>query len=266
MTLTRPLNTLLHHTLTTYLRLFSHTLPPPSPFGPPATTTNSSSTTPSPCPPLLNTYSPSPPPPCTTPTYTTTQSPSKRHLAVNTTPGVPTPHHHPHQHQNPSVAQHVIHTATITTPLSNPSHINDFLPTTPPHTSSPQKVSPPNTPILEISSRIHPRPSYATFKITTRHHSDALSTHPILSLMHSTNSPNCHLEEILIPEPYPHLRLFVVSSTTILPYTPLRIRPPSEPPPPQQRLIPAPKGKRSESNNPSLITSYFKRSSTQPTQ
>ena len=29
--------------------------PPPSPFGPPATTTNSSSTTPSPCPLLLNT-------------------------------------------------------------------------------------------------------------------------------------------------------------------------------------------------------------------
>ena len=25
--------------------------------------------------------------------------------------------------------------------------------------------------------------------------------HPLLSLMHSTNTPNCHLEEILIPEP-----------------------------------------------------------------
>ena len=121
---------------------------------------------------------------------------------------------------------------------------------------------PPNTPILEISSRIHPRPSNTTFRITTRHHSDAPSTHPLLSLMHSTNTPNCHLEEILIPEPSPHLKLFVVSSTTILPYTPLRIRPPPEPPPPQQGLISAPKGKRSESNKPSLITSYFKRPST----
>ena len=93
---------------------------------------------------------------------------------------------------------------------------------------------PPNTLILEISSRIHPHPSNATFKITTRHHSDAPSTHPLLRLMHSTNTPNCHLEEILIPEPSPHLKLFVVSSTTILPYTPLRIRPPPEPPPPQQ--------------------------------
>ena len=121
---------------------------------------------------------------------------------------------------------------------------------------------PPNTPILEISSKIHPHPSNISFKITTRHHSDALSTHPLLRLMHSTNTPNCHLEAILIPEPSPHLKLFVVSSTTILPYTPLRIRPPPEPPPTQQHPIPTTKGIRSESNNTSLITSYFKRSST----
>ena len=124
------------------MRRRNYNLTPPSPSGPPATTTNSSSTTPSPCPLLPKTYSPSPPSPCTTPTHTTTQSPSKRHHAVNTTPGVPTPHHHPHQHRKASVVQHVIHTATITTPLSNPSHTNAFLPTTPHHTSSPQKVSP----------------------------------------------------------------------------------------------------------------------------
>ena len=50
----------------------------------------------------------------------------------------------------------------------------------------------------------------------TKHHSDALATHPLLQLMHSTNTPNCHLEAILIPEPSPYLNLFVVSSTTIL--------------------------------------------------
>ena len=121
-----------------------------------------------------------------------------------------------------------------------------------------RRRSPP-TPILEISSKIHPHPSNTSFKITTRHHSDALSTHPLLRLMHSTNTPNCHLEAILIPEPSPHLKLFVVSSTTILPYTPLRIRPPPEPPPTQQHPIPTTKGIRSESNNTSLITSYFKR-------
>ena len=110
----------------------------------------SSSTTPSPCPLLLNTYSPSPPSHCTIPIDTTTQSPSRRHRAVNTTPGVPTPHHHPHQHQKASVVQHAIHTATITTPLSNPSHTNAFPPTTPHHTSSPQKVSP-QTPLSRKS-------------------------------------------------------------------------------------------------------------------
>ena len=120
---------------------------------------------------------------------------------------------------------------------------------------------PPNTPIFEISSKLHTHPSPTTFELTTKHHSDALTNHPLLQLMHSTNTPNCHLEAILIPEPAPHLKLFVVSSTTILPYTPLRIRPPPEPPP-QKLLVPATKGNRSTSNNPSLITSYFKRSST----
>ena len=204
---------------------------------------------------------PLPSSPCTIPTYTTIQSPSKRYLVVNTTPGVPTPHHHPHQHQNPC--------SSTCHPYCD-NHYSAFQPI--PHQRLPPNYASshllaregvlPNTPILEISSRIHPRPSNTTFKITTRHHSDAPSTHPLLSLMHSTNTPNCHLEEILIPEPSPHLKLFVVSSTTILPYTPLRIRPPPEPPPPQQGLISAPKGKRSESNKTSLITSYFKRSST----
>ena len=52
------------------------------------------------------------------------------------------------QHQKASVVPHVIRTATITIPLSNPSHTNAFLPTTPPHTSSPQRVSPQTPPSL----------------------------------------------------------------------------------------------------------------------
>ena len=59
--------------------------------------------------------------------------------------------------------------------------------------------------------------------------------------MHSTNTPNCHLEAILIPEPSPHLKLFVVSSTTILPYTPLRIRLSPEPPRPNNAPYQPPK-------------------------
>ena len=73
----------------------------------------------------------------------------------------------------------------------------------PPHYASSHLLGiegvPPNTPILEISSKIHPHPSNTSFKITTRHHSDALSTHPLLRLMHSTNTPNCHLEQSSSP-------------------------------------------------------------------
>ena len=121
---------------------------------------------------------------------------------------------------------------------------------------------PPNTPVLEISSQIHPRPSNATFQLTPKHHSDAISTHPLLQLMHSTNTPNCHLEAFLIPEPSPHLKLFVVSSATILPYIHHSAFARHLNLPLPNNASPATKGKRSESNNLSLIRSYFKRSNT----
>ena len=50
--------------------------------------------------------------------------------------------------------------------------------------------------------------------------SDALKTHPILKLMHSHHRPKCALTPILIPEPSPHIKLFLIS-----PYNSLRICP-----------------------------------------
>ena len=117
-----------------------------------------------------------------------------------------------------------------------------------------------NTPIIEISSTITSVPSSHTVPITPTHHSDALLTHPIIQLMYSTREPNCHLEPILIPEPSPHLKLFVVTLVPLLPYTPLRIRPPPEPPPASlpQSLQTTP-GTNSLTSKRSLITSYFHR-------
>ena len=80
------------------------------------------------------------------------------------------------QHRKPSAVQHVIHIATITIPLSKLSHINAFLPTTPHHIT--------HTSILEISSKMHPHPSNATFKIAAEHlnitqtRSDSCTPHP----------------------------------------------------------------------------------------
>ena len=39
--------------------------------------------------------------------------------------------------------------------------------------------------------------------------------------MHPTNTPNCNLEAILVPEPVPQLKFFVVAPTRIHPYTSL---------------------------------------------
>ena len=114
------------------------------------------------------------------------------------------------------------------------------------------------TPIVEINAPTLPHPTPSSFPITPTTHSTALSSHPLLKLMYSTTTPNCHLETILVPEPAPHLKLFLVASTNILPYTPLRIRPPPEPPPPtpqpQSQVEP-----RSITTRSSLITSYFSR-------
>ena len=60
---------------------------------------------------------------------------------------------------------------------------------------------------------------------------NALRTHPLILLMHSHHEPNCALTPILIPEPAPHVKLFLTSTRIIPPYNSLRIRPPPEPPP-----------------------------------
>ena len=94
------------------------------------------------------------------------------------------------------------------------------------------ETAPPSTPILEVSATIHHSPiPHCTTYVTPTHHSDALSTHPLLTLMHCTTNPNCELKALLIPEPTPHLKLFLVTTNTILPYESIRFRPPPEPPP-----------------------------------
>ena len=144
--------------------------------------------------------------------------------------------------------------------LSFQRKIIQYLPNTlpTPHPSS-QLIAleaiPPNTPIFEISAIIHHAPNPSTTPITPSHHSDALSTHPLLRLALSPYTPNCILRPLNIPEPTPHLKLFLCSTELIAPYDSLGIRPPPEPPPvPQQRLTRHPLRP-----SPSQITSYFQR-------
>ena len=69
------------------------------------------------------------------------------------------------------------------------------------------------------ASKIQPISSHSSFYL--HHHSPSpLDQYPQLP----------PLETILIPEPFPQLKLFVVASTHIVPYTPLRFRPPPDPP------------------------------------
>ena len=75
---------------------------------------------------------------------------------------------------------------------------------------------------------------------------------------------NCHLEPILIPEPTPHIKLFIVTTEIVLPYSPLRIRPPPEPPPIHLHPSSPPTMRASRKGSRSLITSYFKRPTGDP--
>ena len=115
-----------------------------------------------------------------------------------------------------------------------------------------------HTPIFEIASTII-SPTPTSVPITITHHSDALTNHPLIQLMHSSDEPNCHLEPILIPEPSPHLLLFVVTLIPILPYESIRIRPPPPPPPKPPPTPRPPPGQHSTTSNRSLITSYYQR-------
>ena len=86
-------------------------------------------------------------------------------------------------------------------------------------------------PIFEIHSVIHPHPTPTTSTITPNHNSNALHTHPLIQLMYSSEEPNVTLTALLVPDPQPYLQLFVVTCRPSTPYTPLRLRPPPEPPP-----------------------------------
>ena len=121
---------------------------------------------------------------------------------------------------------------------------------------------PPHTPIMEISANInHPQSHTHVTLITPSHHSNAIYTHPILQLMYSHFQPNCRLAPLCIPEPSPHLKLFLITTESLSPYESLRIRPPPEPPP----TIPSRStDRRSQKTQSTLITSFFQRSSPLP--
>ena len=149
-----------------------------------------------------------------------------------------------------------------------PNHFNAFRPIplkiySP--TKSPQQLLtaigiPPNTPLIEIASKISTTSSQTTFPITNYAHTHALTTHPLIPLLLTTTPPNCCLQPLLIPDPHPHLRLFLTSLTTIPPYTALSIRPPPQPPPPPEPPPSRDLLTRSSSSQrtPSRITDFFK--------
>ena len=85
-----------------------------------------------------------------------------------------------------------------------------------------------NTPILDTPGTIYSTPTHSTTPITPNHHSNVLTSHPLLRMMLCSTNPNCHLSPLLIPEPTPHLQLFLFATTDISPYESLRIRPPPE--------------------------------------
>ena len=78
-----------------------------------------------------------------------------------------------------------------------------------------------------------------------------------LKLILSPLTPNCYIAPINIPEPTPHLYLFLLASELIPPYESLRIRPPPEPPP---QALPRP-SRPLLRHSSYQITSFFKRSS-----
>ena len=115
----------------------------------------------------------------------------------------------------------------------------------------------PHTPICILAGTIRATPPPASIPITPSHHSDVLTSHPLLKLIHSPLTPNCYITPINIPEPTPHLHLFLLASELIPPYESLRIRPPPEPPPQDPPRHSRPPLRPSSYQ----ITSFFKRSS-----
>ena len=122
---------------------------------------------------------------------------------------------------------------------------------------------PPHTPTMEISATINHSPSHTHVSlITPSHHSNAIYTHSILQLVYSHFQPNYRIAPLCIPEPSPHLKLFLVTTESLLPYISLRIRPPPEPPP--STIASRSTDRRSQKTQSTLITSFFQRSSPLP--
>ena len=119
---------------------------------------------------------------------------------------------------------------------------------------------PKHTPLFETAGTITKKPTEHSIPITPRHHTSILHTHPIVRLLTHSTHPNCILRPIIIPEPFPHLRLFLVTLTDLNPYTVLSIHPPPRPlPPPQPPPEPPPRPTQAPpSRNHTRITDYFK--------
>ena len=137
-----------------------------------------------------------------------------------------------------------------------------------PQTSSPQLLVavgvPPQTPLFVVASQISRRPGPTTIPITRQAHSHAMSSQPLVSLLTHSNNPNCQILPLVIPDPIPHTRLFVVSLIPLFPYTALTIHPPPQPPPPPEPPphTTHPSGRSSPQGTLSRITDFFKSTST----
>ena len=119
-----------------------------------------------------------------------------------------------------------------------------------------------HTPLFEVAGTISKTPTENSIQITPHHHSSVLSSHPLVKIItHSTN-PNCTIRPLIIPEPFPHIKLFVITLTDLNPYTVLSIQPPPRPlPPPQPPPEPPPQPlKAGTPRNYPRITDYFKSS------
>ena len=74
------------------------------------------------------------------------------------------------------------------------------------------------SPFFEASGTIiYNTPTTNAFQITSHHHFSILTTHPAILHMIQDTSTNCVIRRILIPDPTPHLKLFVITLHNIPP-------------------------------------------------
>ena len=121
---------------------------------------------------------------------------------------------------------------------------------------------PKHTPFFEASGTIYKNPTTNTFQITSHHHSSILSTLPVILHMIQNTSPDCVIRPLLIPDPTPYLKLFVITLYDIPHYSTLNIRPPPLLlPPPQPPPEPLPSQQPPQLLNQrhrTRITDYFR--------